>query len=507
MDLDSIAKAAAQAKNTQSTGVNLDAIAQQAAAAKSSKHPQADMSFWGRLKDNVVGVNDGIMSPGEKLATALNMGGESMTLGVVGDEAAAAADSLVGRGNYASRRDKYRQDEKQFSKENPKLSFAAQVAPAFLPGMGAIGAVGKAASVGSGMLRGALIGAGSGATYGFMEGEGGVSNRLKDAGWSAAAGSLFGGAASGAVAGLSKVPAMVKTAFGRADKRPTVENLRAAKRAAYSAVDQSGEKFSGAETKKLYDTVASSFNDANYVPEVDNASRAVLSILDKNAGKELSVSKLDKIRQGLWARYNSAKDQPHILDAIHAIDDLMESKAGTSELMAAARAANKRFSKAEMLDKAFKKADDQVASTGSGGNTVNKYRQVVTSIINDPKKARFFSDSEVELMRAFVRGSRDENIKRLVGKMSPSGNGLMMTLHILAGVGTNGATIPFMALGSASKKAAEKSALRGAEAIKDSVAGFVRPQQITRVAPAATATAPLSYETQSALRNRLAPSP
>jgi len=55
---------------------------------------EADTSFWGRVKDNVVGVDDGIMSPGEKLGTLLNMGGESLTLGIVGDEAAAAAVRL-----------------------------------------------------------------------------------------------------------------------------------------------------------------------------------------------------------------------------------------------------------------------------------------------------------------------------------------------------------------------------------------------------------------------------
>jgi len=34
-----------------------------------------------RIGDNLIGYDDGVMSPGEKLATALNMGGESMTLG------------------------------------------------------------------------------------------------------------------------------------------------------------------------------------------------------------------------------------------------------------------------------------------------------------------------------------------------------------------------------------------------------------------------------------------
>lgn len=470
--------------------------------AKRAK-PQADMSLMGRIKDNVLGVDDGVMSTGEKIATALNMGGESLTLGVVGDEAAAGADALIGRGSYDERLAKYRGDEERFRAENPKTAFAAEVAPAFIPGVGAAGAIGKAASVGGAMAKGALVGAGAGGLYGFMEGEGGADERIKDAGWSALAGGLFGGAASGAIAGLSKVPGAVRSAFSAADKRPSVESLKLAKNTAYRAVDQAGDTFTPQETTQLAQRVTQAFDDANYVPEVDSASKAVLTILDKNAGKPLTLSKLDKIRQGLWARYNSAKDQPHILDAIAAIDDMIDQKGSTSELMAAARAANKRFSKAQLLDDAFRKADDQVASTGSGGNTVNKYRQVVTSIINDPKKSRFFSGEEIDVMRKFVRGSTDENIKRLVGKMSPSGNGLMLTLHTIAGVSTGGATVPLMAVGAASKGAAERSAMRGAEAIKDAVAGFSRPQTTVRIGPAATATAPLAYDTQDAIRNRL----
>lgn len=99
--------------------------------------PKADMSFMGRLKDNVVGVDDGVMSLGEKAATALNMGGEGLTLGVVGDEAAARADALVGRGSYDERLDKYRGGERQFSEENPVAAMASQVIPSLaVPGLG-----------------------------------------------------------------------------------------------------------------------------------------------------------------------------------------------------------------------------------------------------------------------------------------------------------------------------------------------------------------------------------
>lgn len=89
--------------------------------------PQADMSAAGRFRDNIFGVQDGVQSTGEKIAAWLNKGGESLTMGVVGDEAAAATDAMLGRGGYDQRRDQYRQQEAQLEAENPGAALAADV--------------------------------------------------------------------------------------------------------------------------------------------------------------------------------------------------------------------------------------------------------------------------------------------------------------------------------------------------------------------------------------------
>ena len=47
------------------------------------------------LYDNLIGSDDGVNSVGEKIGTLLGMGGESMTLGLVGDEASAAASGML----------------------------------------------------------------------------------------------------------------------------------------------------------------------------------------------------------------------------------------------------------------------------------------------------------------------------------------------------------------------------------------------------------------------------
>ncbi|MCA0846123.1 hypothetical protein [Salipiger thiooxidans] len=445
---------------------------EKARRAAQTEQPQADMSFAGRVKDNLIGVDDGVMSTGEKIATGLNSFAEALSLGVVGDEANAAFDAAVGRGDYEARRDKYRADQQQFREENPKTAFAVDVAPAFVPGAGAAGLASRAATVLGKAGAGAALGATAGGVYGFAEGEGGAKDRAVNAGISAALGGLFGGTAPKVADVLKGVPTGVSRLMGRSQERPSVEMLKAAKNAAYKAVDDSGFTFQPDDMQGLYQRVSDAFDAQNYVAETDNASRAVLSILDRRQSQPTTISQLDNIRKNLWSRYSGAKDQPRILDAIGAIDDLIASKEGASEIMTAARAANSRYAKSQLLEDAFQKARDQTASTGSGGNIVNKYRQAVTSIINNQKKAKFFSQDEIDVMRKFVEGSKTENFQRLVGKLSPSGNGLMMALHIVGGMSSGGATLPLMGLGAMSKAAADRGVQRGAENILDVAAGY-----------------------------------
>lgn len=477
------------------------------AAQRLQKSQGADMSFMGRLKDNVVGVDDGVMSVGEKLATALNIGGESMTLGLVGDEAAAAADAAMGRGSYEDRLATRRGQERQLRQENPGVALGAEIAPAFIPGVGG----GKiAAMAGSRLGRagaGAALGFGAGATYGFMEGEGGAGERGTNAALTGALGGLFGGVAPRVIDGLASVPQGLRKVMQESRRRPTVPTLKAEKNLAYRAVDESGEVFTGDDIQGLYNRVTQRFDDGNYVEEVDTAGRAVLRTLEKRAEQPgTTLSQLDGIRQSLWKRYSAAPDQPFILDAISEIDELIDSKAGASELMGVARAANARYAKSQLLEDAFRKAEDQTASTGSGGNILNKYRQAVTSIINNPKKAKFFKPEEIDLMRNFVRGSRDENVARLVGKLSPDGNGLMMALQTGGLVATQGMSLPLMLAGSGAKGYADRAASRGVEQIQDVVSGFrpvpTRPELSGPAAGAIGAATP-ALEDRERLRGLL----
>jgi hypothetical protein len=173
-------------------------------ALKSRSAPTPEKGIWQTLKENVVGDNDPTtMNTGEKIGTLLNMGGESMTFGLVGDEAAAAADSVIGRGNYDDRLAKYRGNEASVRESNPGASLAADVLPALLPGLGMAKGVAAAPSALGALWRGAKAGIAAGGTYGFMEGEGGLGDRIQGGAVGATLGGAIG-AATPALAGLAQ---------------------------------------------------------------------------------------------------------------------------------------------------------------------------------------------------------------------------------------------------------------------------------------------------------------
>ena len=288
----------------------------------------------------------------------------------------------------------------------------------------------------------------------------------------------------GAFAAPSAVGRIANKTVRRSIQRPSVKSLRDAKNAAYSAVDKSGVKFTTDEVDNLISKATASVDEFNYVPDVDLQTKAALSTVGAQAGKELTIGQLDKLRQGLYKRYNRAPEEQGIRAIIDEIDDLIEAKDPANALMAAAREANKRYKKSELLDEAFKKAERSTDVSGSGGNLVNNYRRAVANILNSKRNRKYFSServdpnipSEIEVMEQFVSGTFSENTKRLIGKMAPSGNGLMQALNIGA-VAYNPAMATFSAAGMLAKGSAERGALKSAEALKDMIATGAAPEK------------------------------
>lgn len=167
-----------------------------------------------RLWENIVGDNDPTtQNTGEKIGSLLNMAGESMTMGLIGDEASAAVAgagaAMIPGGKdfgaaYADRRDFERNQQAVAEEDMPVASTVAKVAGAVLPAalmrnpqtvMGAAG-----------------MGAGMGGFTGFMEGEGSFENRATNA----AAGTVIGGALGAASIPLGKAVSWAVSKGGKA---------------------------------------------------------------------------------------------------------------------------------------------------------------------------------------------------------------------------------------------------------------------------------------------------
>lgn len=404
-------------------------------------------------------------------------GGQGVTFGW-GDEIAGLIGGDIERERMRATVDASRRD-------HPGMTLAGEIGGAVAvpgPAMAAATTVPRAAA------QGAALGGAAGALYGAGVAEDGEKTSGAIAG--GATGALFG---AGANAAINVGTRGFRRLFNRSQQRPTVENLRTAKNAAYKAVEDSGEVFTQADMQGLLQRVQREIADVDYVPEVDRQTFAALKRLESAADRDLTIGQLDRIRQDLWRRYQaSGRSEQGIMSAIDAIDEMVDGRAGTSALMDAARAANSRFKKAELLEDAFVKAQDQTSATGSGGNILNKYRQAVTNIINNPRQARWFTEDEISVMRQFVHGDVGENILRRIGKLSPSGNGLMLALNLFGAAAGGAPAVAITGLASGAKAIADRGAREGAEGLLQRMATGVN-------APQASVSVPMAVNALSGL--------
>lgn len=318
---------------------------------------------------------------------------------------------------------------------------------------------------------GAAVAGAEGALSGFAGGEGDVWERIRSGVREGATGFGFGAGSSALFKGLNRGAHALAQ---RNEARPTVEGLRGLKNSAYAAVRKAGIEFDSDDTlaalQRLGRKAKTSRWDLDAISETDKPAFDALRVLQRraDAGRPISLNNLDKTRQKLWDIYGKS-EHPFVLEAIGEIDEMITRKSAGNEVMKAAREANSRFSKAQLLENAFRKAQLQTASTGSGGNILNKYRQAVTRIITNPREAKWFSQEEIKLMENFVMGDNAENALRRIGKLAPGGNGLMTALNVYA-ASVEPSMLAITGAAQTAKGMADRSAMRGADALQDAVA-------------------------------------
>lgn len=421
------------------------------------------------------GTAEGYVPEGAEAATFLQgqtfgWGGEALS-GIM-----AAKDKMVGaiEGNdvdfgkaYEDYNQRYDQMIEDYKRARPGEAAAVEVGGALLSPIGLAKAPAVVANAPP-AVRAAVTGGTAGSAYAAGTAEEG--KRLEAAQDAFVPSMLFGLGTQQAFRGVGAGFNAANRAFR---KKPGVDSLRRVKEEAYKAVDQRGDLFGVQDMQQLLMRSSKVAEDLDYDPLVNKYVAAAQRLLEKKQGQTHTLGQLDRLRRRMWDLRSSAPNDEKIIlrGIIDEIDNLIDNVPVTGDLMRAARQANSNFRKAELLDDAFMQAKDAAAVSGSGGNIANQYRQAVKRILNNKRESKWFSPEELETMRAFARGNFGDNFLRWLGKLSPTGNGLMMALHAF-GAAVNPATLGIAGTGFAAKAASDYRTKRGAEALVNIVGGL-----------------------------------
>jgi len=393
----------------------------------------------------------------------------------------------------------------QYQSARPKEAFAVEMAGGIAPSIATGGAstLVKAGTSPSVMSAAAKSGA-SGVVYGAATSEGDLTERLKAGSVMAIPSALFGGGTQALFNIASPAIKAIVTKSDKTSRQPTVETLRDIKNRAYKAVSDAGIVVDEDATTGLYNASQRIARLREYNPDVDTYTKASLDLLERQADKRLTVNQLDRVRQSLWDRYKqSGYSEQAIRDMIDEVDLTIQRLPGDNDFIKAARLANSRYRKSEVISEAFDKAERSATAAGTGGNVVNRYKQVVNNILNDKKQTRYFDDSEVMAMRNFVDFTPSEQVLRVIGKLDPTSNGLMTALNVAA-VATEPTMAGLSALGFAARRASEGMTTQKGEALFEKMATGVSPIINRATSPAGVAPIVLSeYEReQNKLRGK-----
>lgn len=357
----------------------------------------------------------------------------------------------------------------------------APVATAAQAGMSLIN--GAAPTIGSMVGRGAAEGALWGGLYGAGEGNG-LEDRAINAAKTAATGGVLGGV-------LGAVGRVGAGGVNRSSL-PTVDDLRAAAQAAYQRADNAGVVFSPQAMKRLANEITSEFAQFGYHPELQSGAKIALDELNRLANQNVTLRGLDVARKIAGNAYQPGNKSNNALTGkvVDAIDSLVASPqvgdvmTGNTPAAAAAlseaRNAFRQSAKLDTISSLLERAGLRAASTGSGGNIENATRQELRKVLTSDRLRRGFSQDELRAIKDAVVGSKGQNALRLLGKLSPEGNGLSLILHLLGGSLSGGATIPLAIGGMVAKRGADAMARNSAQIAEALIAngGTMPPAQL-----------------------------
>ncbi|MEQ8431714.1 MAG: hypothetical protein RIB69_14895 [Roseovarius sp.] len=380
---------------------------------------QAPKDWKTTLWENIIGDNDPTtQNTGEKIGSFLNKAGESMTLGLVGDEASAAVESLAPGVDYEARRDHYRQQERQFSEDHPIASIGAEFAPLAIPGLGVANAATRGVGLGRAAVQGAGLAGAQGATYGFMEGEEGFRNRLNEAGEAGALSAGLGAATTPVVRGAQRIAdhratkkavrEMVKTA-------PSVDDLTSQATAFYGRGEARGQVLTPGAARGLADDALATLREKGVM-------RSNGQLITRDPDVRRVVEELqDLAEHGLEG--NQVKPVRALFQSAAGDRDPMRARIGTillDKFDDAIKRNAPEFAEGDALYHRAKKAEavDQMIDLADTSDTANALRREFQKADrrNIKGQAGSMTPDEVTAMQNAARAGR---VSGAVGRSAP----------------------------------------------------------------------------------------
>ena len=265
---------------------------------------------------------------------------------------------------------------------------------------------------------------------------------------------------------------------------PSADDLEAQKAQAYQQADSLGVRYTPQAVRTLNSRVDQAVRADNISPTRHPRAFSFVEDMQKRGANGYTLTELDQLRQEVRRDLLRASDEAErhfggiILDEIDAAiakagpgDVSSGSATAGNQAILAARELNTRWRKTEVIEDALYAANLKAASSGSGGNQNNAIRQAFRSILLSPRRRQGFTAEEISQMERIVKQGAGDEALRLIGKLSPEGNGLMLALGI-GGTAINPAMAGFSAAGALAKRAADwRTASRAANLRADVARG------------------------------------
>lgn len=419
---------------------------------KEAELPPSPRNFWQNIVHNV--MEPTMFDAG----TALNMGGEALTLGLVGDEAAAGFDTMIGRGDgYDERLAHYRGNEEKMWEENPGAAIGTQLLPALIPGAGALNAAGKVPTLAGRALASAGLAGAGGATYGFMEGEGGKDERGQNALEAGTLSALIGGAVPIAGAGMRGAWNKIKNnkaIVDMASMAPSADKLRSMSSGLYKEVDDMGVRVRPESFKEAGDDILEYLRDRGLdegstalTPAGNRLAEIIKGFPDEHPSG-VPLNEIEKLRRRAGIVAKNAADGESALGVatVQKIDDFVASLDDTklttnapagdvAEKLSEARSLWKRMRKSEDISKMIENAEGYLGGMTSG------LKNQFGAILRNADKRKLYTADELKLMRRAVHGGGLDFLVRQVGRLGVAmqGQGSNSVGGLIGGLAGSGA--------------------------------------------------------------------